>query len=50
VVVEDPLRDRATVREALAGAGITVGEIGSVEPSLEDVFVSLVRRGGGAPS
>jgi len=36
------------VRETLAAAGVAVREIHPVSPSLEDVFVSLVRAGGGA--
>jgi len=50
VVVEDPARDRATLVDALGQAGLEAHEVTPVEPSLEDVFVSLVRREGGAPS
>jgi len=37
-----------TLREALAGRGVTVDRIAPVPPSLEDVFVSLVERRGGS--
>ena len=43
--VADPER---TIREALVRAGVTVEEIASGEPTLEDVFVALV--GEGAPA
>jgi len=33
-----------TLEDALASAGITVGQVETVLPSLEDVFVSLVAR------
>jgi ABC-2 type transport system ATP-binding protein len=36
----------AGVRDALAARGIAVREIHQIEPSLEDVFVSLMGRGG----
>lgn len=36
------------LRERLAGAGIEVRALARVSPSLEDVFVALVRREGGA--
>ncbi len=48
VTVEDVSEGRAIVERALAGAGRRVEDIRSVEPSLEDVFVSLVRAEGGA--
>jgi len=48
VVVEDVEQGREVVTRALAGAGREVREVSLVEPSLEDVFVSLVREGGGA--
>ncbi|MFQ5536950.1 MAG: ATP-binding cassette domain-containing protein [Gemmatimonadota bacterium] len=48
VTVEDAIPGEAVIRDALAHAGISVRDIHPVEPSLEDVFVSLVRAGGGA--
>ncbi|NJD10334.1 MAG: ABC transporter ATP-binding protein [Gemmatimonadetes bacterium] len=48
-VVLDPERDEPErVRALLAAAGHAVHGIEQVEPSLEDVFVALVRREGGA--
>lgn len=38
-----------TVRSTLAAAGLASGRIDPITPSLEDVFVSLVRAEGGAP-
>jgi ABC-2 type transport system ATP-binding protein len=38
----------ALVRAALGGAGLACDDVRPVPPSLEDVFVSLVRRRGGA--
>ena len=35
--------------ETLAAAGIAVRGIATVEPSLEDVFIALVKEQGGAP-
>ena len=48
VTVEDAEEGERRIRAALAEAGRTVDEIEPVEASLEDVFVSLVRAGGGA--
>jgi len=48
VVVEDIARARAFLPAFLAERGIATGAIHEVPPSLEDVFVSLVRREGGA--
>ena len=48
VSVEDEEAARATIRNVLGHAGVSVRDIAPVEPSLEDVFVSLVRREGGA--
>ncbi len=48
VTVEDAEPGRAAVRRILADAGRTVEDMHTVEPSLEDVFVSLVRAEGGA--
>ena len=36
------------IRRRLAAAGLGAGEVARIEPSLEDVFVALVRREGGA--
>ncbi len=49
VTVEDASTGPARIREALEAAGHRVEAVEPVRPSLEDVFVSLVRRGGGAP-
>jgi ABC-2 type transport system ATP-binding protein len=48
VVVADEAGGRRAVEDALARAGRAVADVRTVEPSLEDVFVSLVRREGGA--
>ncbi len=48
VVVDDVAAARAYLPEFLAARGITTGAMQTVRPSLEDVFVSLVRREGGA--
>jgi ABC-2 type transport system ATP-binding protein len=48
VTVEDVAAGEARVREVLARNGRTVDDVRSVPPSLEDVFVSLVRAEGGA--
>ncbi|MFL6233947.1 MAG: ATP-binding cassette domain-containing protein, partial [Thermoanaerobaculia bacterium] len=45
---EDVERDRAHLRELLAGKGIEVESIEPIEPSLEDVFIALVEKTGGA--
>jgi len=47
VLVEDAAGGRAAVAAALAGRGRRVDAIREVPPSLEDVFVALVRREGG---
>jgi ABC-2 type transport system ATP-binding protein len=47
-VVEDETRGTAAVRKALQDNGVQVGSIRRIEPSLEDVFVSLVDAAGGA--
>jgi ABC-2 type transport system ATP-binding protein len=48
VVVEDVDAARAFLPTFLAARGLTTGAMQLVRPSLEDVFVSLVRREGGA--
>jgi ABC-2 type transport system ATP-binding protein len=48
VTVEDVDRGTARVRSALERAGRRVDAIEPIQPSLEDVFVSLVRAEGGA--
>jgi ABC-2 type transport system ATP-binding protein len=48
VVVADAAAATVSLPVFLAGHGITVRHIGPVRPSLEDVFVALVRREGGA--
>jgi len=48
VTVEEAEGGRETVRRILEDAGRTVEDMRPVEPSLEDVFVSLVRAEGGA--
>lgn len=49
VVVQDEVLGAAAVRTALIDAGRTIDSIDPSEPTLEDVFVSLVRAEGGAP-
>jgi len=48
VTVADEGEGERLVRAALEGAGRTVEDVQPIEPSLEDVFVSLVRAEGGA--
>ncbi|UCF39752.1 MAG: ABC transporter ATP-binding protein [Gemmatimonadota bacterium] len=48
VMVEDEPAARAALPGVLAAAGRTCDGLQPVEPSLEDVFVALVRREGGA--
>ncbi|HUH12203.1 MAG TPA: ABC transporter ATP-binding protein [Longimicrobiales bacterium] len=48
VVTESERAGEAAIRGALASAGMAADTVAPVEPSLEDVFVSLVRREGGA--
>lgn len=45
---EDAERDRARLAEMLTGKGIEVESIERIEPSLEDVFIALVEKTGGA--
>jgi ABC-2 type transport system ATP-binding protein len=48
VTVEEAESGRRAVRHILESAGRTVTDMQAVDPSLEDVFVSLVRAEGGA--
>ncbi len=48
VMVTDEAAARAAIQRALGEAGRRVDHITAIPPSLEDVFVALVRRGGGA--
>ena len=48
VMVADEPAARAALPGVLAAAGRTCDGLQPVEPSLEDVFVALVRREGGA--
>jgi len=48
VTVSDAAAGESTVRNTLGAAGRRVDALHAVEPSLEDVFVSLVRAEGGA--
>lgn len=48
VVVDDAVVARAAIADRLAARGVAVRNIEQIEPSLEDVFVALVRAEGGA--
>jgi len=48
VAVEDATAAAASLPAWLAARGLAVERIHAIEPSLEDVFVALVRREGGA--
>jgi ABC-2 type transport system ATP-binding protein len=47
VVMRDAAGAEAAVRAAVHGAGLELRGLRAIEPALEDVFVSHVRRGGG---
>jgi ABC-2 type transport system ATP-binding protein len=47
VAAEDEARAGAAIRNRLSRAGLALERIERIDPSLEDVFVSLVRREGG---
>ncbi|MDP2470699.1 MAG: ABC transporter ATP-binding protein [Candidatus Palauibacterales bacterium] len=47
VAASDEALARSSIESRLAGAGLRAEQIERIEPSLEDVFVSLVRREGG---
>ncbi len=49
VAVAEAAGGRAAVSAALADGGLTATRMAEVAPTLEDVFVSLVRAEGGAP-
>jgi ABC-2 type transport system ATP-binding protein len=49
VAVQDPRAGRAAVAAALGEHGLTATRVAEVAPTLEDVFVALVRAEGGAP-
>jgi len=48
VTVDEAESGEALIRTALAAEGRRIDEVHPIEPSLEDVFVSLVRAEGGA--
>jgi ABC-2 type transport system ATP-binding protein len=50
VVVDDAAREMPELESALRAGGISVQSWRPVQPSLENVFVSLLTRGGGSPS
>ena len=49
VSVDDPARAIPLIETALAAHGLDVERVSAIAPSLEDVFVDLVRAAGGAP-
>ena len=44
VFVDDPLRGEKLIREVLRSEGMEVENLAEVRPSLEDVFVSMVKE------
>jgi hypothetical protein len=48
VTVEDDTSGPEAIRSLLATAGLTATGVAAAQPSLEDVFTSLVRAEGGA--
>jgi ABC-2 type transport system ATP-binding protein len=48
VVVAEAAQAAHTIRERIEGAGLACRSVEVVPPSLEDVFVSRVKRAGGA--
>ena len=48
VVVREEAEARRVIPAALAAGGLSWEALERVSPTLEDVFVALVRRGGGA--
>jgi len=49
VTVNDASWAAEGLREVLTAAGIGYNAVTAIDPSLEDVFVSLIRSEGGAP-
>jgi ABC-2 type transport system ATP-binding protein len=49
IAVEDVARGLPAVQAALEAAGLAPREARRIAPSLEDVFISMVERGSGAP-
>jgi ABC-2 type transport system ATP-binding protein len=49
IAVEEAARGLPAVQAALTAAGLAPREIRRIAPSLEDVFISMVERGSGAP-
>jgi ABC-2 type transport system ATP-binding protein len=49
VTVRDPVEARPAIERALRGAGVEMRGAARIEPSLEDVFIHVVREAGGAP-
>ncbi len=47
--VDDSTTARGAIADALERHGLEVGDMTDITPSLEDVFVALVRRAGGVP-
>ena len=47
--VDNSLTARGAIASALERHGLEVGNMADITPSLEDVFVALVRRAGGVP-
>jgi hypothetical protein len=50
VLVFDEAEARRDLPALLAARGVALRGLTRVEPALEDVFVDLVRQGGGAPA
>lgn len=50
VTVTDASWGASGLREALTASGIVCDAVTPIDPSLEDVFVSLIRQEGGAPT
>jgi ABC-2 type transport system ATP-binding protein len=50
VTVGDPERARPAIEGALGREGVDVTAMEPIPPSLEDVFIHLVREAGGAPA
>ena len=48
VVTDDPEKSAAEARELLAGAGLSVALVRQIEPTIEDVFISVLSGNGGS--